>query len=63
MGRKELPEELRREKPLRIRLTSGERSQIDFIARLENKTSSEWARAILLKASSKQDSRLETQQD
>jgi uncharacterized protein (DUF1778 family) len=47
MGRKKLPDEERREKPLRIRLSVEERESLDKAAK--GKTSS-WARGILLKA-------------
>jgi uncharacterized protein (DUF1778 family) len=50
MGRKPLPPEDRREKPLRIRLTDAEREEIDKAA---NGQSSTWAREVLLRAARK----------
>jgi uncharacterized protein (DUF1778 family) len=47
MGRKRLPDDDRREKPLRIRLNAEERQLLDKAA--AGKTSS-WAREVLLKA-------------
>ena len=55
MGRKPLPEEDRRDKPLRIRMTDAEREQIDLAAELAGYGgSSGWAREVLLKAAKKQ---------
>lgn len=50
MGRKKLPDEERREKPLRIRLSSEERGEIDRAAEAKGQTTSEWARELLLRA-------------
>lgn len=47
MGRKPLPPEDRRAKPLRIRLTGAERAEIDKAA---DGQSSTWAREVLLRA-------------
>jgi uncharacterized protein (DUF1778 family) len=47
MGRKKLPDDIRREKPLRIRLSADEREAVDKAA--DGKTSS-WARTVLLRA-------------
>ena len=47
MGRKPLPDNERREKPLRIRLSRDERAAVDKAA--GGKTS-QWARNVLLKA-------------
>ena len=55
MGRKRLPDEDRRDKPLRIRLTDDERDAIDTAAELAgHKGSSGWARETLLKAAEDQ---------
>jgi uncharacterized protein (DUF1778 family) len=50
MGRPPLPEEDRRAKPLRIRLTDAEREEIDKAA---GASSSTWAREVLLRAARK----------
>jgi uncharacterized protein (DUF1778 family) len=50
MGRKPLPPEERRAKPLRIRLTDAEREEID---RAADGQSSTWAREVLLSAARK----------
>lgn len=47
MGRKKLSDDLRREKPLRIRLSIDERAEVDKAA--DGKTST-WAREVILKA-------------
>lgn len=47
MGRNKLPDDERREKPLRIRLSKDERAEIDKAA--DGKAST-WARDVLLKA-------------
>lgn len=47
MGRPPLPDNERREKPLRIRLSPEERAEVDKAAR--GKTST-WAREVLLRA-------------
>jgi len=48
MGRKRLPESEKREKPLRILLRADERRTVDAAARAEGKTTSAWAREVLL---------------
>lgn len=51
MGRKPLPDENRRDKPLRIRLTDAEREQIDKAAEQAGYSgSSGWARDLLTEA-------------
>ena len=50
MGRKRLPDDERREKPLRIRLKPEEREEIDSAS---GGNSSAWAREVLLKAARK----------
>ncbi|HTQ40548.1 MAG TPA: hypothetical protein VMJ32_16095 [Pirellulales bacterium] len=47
MGRKKLPADVRRSKPLRIRLSVEEREAIDKAA---DGNASNWARKLLLKA-------------
>jgi uncharacterized protein (DUF1778 family) len=47
MGRKKLPDDERREKPLRIRLSPDERELID---RAAEGNASAWARRVLLQA-------------
>ena len=49
MGRKRLPDDVRREKPLRIRLNDEERSLVDSAATALDETASEYARRVLLK--------------
>jgi uncharacterized protein (DUF1778 family) len=50
MGRKKLPPEQAREKPLRIRLNAEERRLVDGAAEAEGQRStSAWARALLLR--------------
>jgi len=54
MGRKPLPDEERRDKPLRIRLADAERAQIDLAAELDGYGgSSGWARDVLFEAAEK----------
>ena len=48
MGRKRLSDAERREKPLRIRLTTEERAEIDTAAK---GNTSAWAHDVLLRAS------------
>jgi hypothetical protein len=49
MGRKKLPPESVRQKPLRIRLSQAERAQVDEVARRRGyKSTSRWAREQLL---------------
>jgi uncharacterized protein (DUF1778 family) len=50
MGRKKLPDDVRREKPLRIRLSPEERELVDTAA---GGNASAWARELLLKAAKK----------
>ena len=51
MGRKPLPDEVRKEKPLRIRMAEPDRQFIDEAAELAGYTSSsQWARGLLMKA-------------
>jgi uncharacterized protein (DUF1778 family) len=52
MGRKKLPDDEVRAKPLRIRMTPEERAQVDQAAQSTDATSSEWAREVLLNAAS-----------
>jgi hypothetical protein len=47
MGRKKLPDDERRAKPLRIRLTDDERAELERAS--QGKTST-WARDVLLRA-------------
>ena len=54
MGRKPLPENQRKEKPLRIRLADPEREAIDRAAEVSGQNSSRWARDILLREAEKQ---------
>jgi uncharacterized protein (DUF1778 family) len=53
MGRKRLPDDERREKPLRIRLTPEERELVDKAAESHEETSSGWAREVLLREAAK----------
>ncbi len=54
MGRKKLPPELAREKPLRIRLNAGERRLVDGAAEAEgHRNTSAWARMMLLRLAEK----------
>lgn len=58
MGRKPLPDEERRDKPLRIRLTDAEREKIDAAAEQAGYSgSSGWARDLLVEAAEKQAAR------
>jgi uncharacterized protein (DUF1778 family) len=50
MGRKAISGTRKTDRPLRIRLTDGERRRIDDAARAEGKPTSSWAREILMKA-------------
>lgn len=55
MGRPQLPDEERRDKPLRIRLTDSERDEIDGGAEAAGYNStSRWAREMLLKAAERE---------
>ena len=55
MGRRPLSDEDRRDKPFRIRMTDEERQQVDSAAESAgDKSSSQWARRVLLKAASRQ---------
>lgn len=54
MGRKPLPDEERKDKPLRIRLADPEREAIDRAAEENGQNSSRWAREILLREAEKQ---------
>jgi uncharacterized protein (DUF1778 family) len=50
MGRKKLPPEQAREKPLRIRLNAAERRLVDGAAKAEgHRSTSAWARMELLR--------------
>lgn len=62
MGRKRLPDEERRDKPLRIRLTDAEREVIDNAAESagENSTS-RWARDTLLRAAKREQKKSSSQ--
>lgn len=53
MGRKRLPDDVRREKPLRIRLSQEERELIDDAAGGAGKTSN-WAREVLVKTAKRE---------
>lgn len=53
MGRKRLPDDERREKPLRVRLTAAERSEVDAAAQAQELTTSEWARQTMLDSARK----------
>lgn len=57
MGRPALPDEERREKPLRIRMTDAERSLVDQAAQKQGVPTSEWARCILEEAAKRQTKR------
>ena len=58
MGRKPLPDDDRRDKPFRIRMTDEERSQVDAAAQaVGDNSSSRWARKILLEAAEQELSR------
>ena len=51
MGRKLLPDEVRKEKPFRIRMAEPDRQFVDEAAELAGyASSSQWAREILMKA-------------
>jgi hypothetical protein len=55
MGRRPLPDEDRRDKPFRIRMTDEEREQVDSAAETAGDTSSSrWARRVLLKAAGRE---------
>jgi hypothetical protein len=59
MGRKKLPPERAREKPLRIRLNADERRLVDEAANAEGyRNTSAWARMELLQLKIKRRSRL-----
>lgn len=54
MGRKPLPPEKAREKPLRIRLNAEERRLVDGAAEAEgHRNTSAWARMVLLQLATK----------
>jgi uncharacterized protein (DUF1778 family) len=53
MGRKKLPEDVRKGKVFRFRATDEERELIEAAASAVGKTSSEWAREILVKTAQK----------
>lgn len=54
MGRKKLPPEKAREKPLRIRLNAEERRLVDGAAKAEgHRSTSAWARSELLRLAEK----------
>jgi uncharacterized protein (DUF1778 family) len=54
MGRKRLPPEKAREKPLRIRLNAEERRLVDGAAEAEgHRSTSAWAREELLRSAAK----------
>jgi hypothetical protein len=55
MGRKRLTDAERRDKPLRVRLTPGERALIDAAA---GGNASEWARTLLISAADEAAARL-----
>ncbi len=54
MGRPMLPDDERREKPLRIRMSDEERELVDRAAEATGQTTSQWARDILERAAKKQ---------
>lgn len=54
MGRKRLPPEQAREKPLRIRMNTEERRLVDGVAIAEgHQSTSAWARMVLLRIAGK----------
>jgi uncharacterized protein (DUF1778 family) len=53
MGRKRLPDDERRDKPLRIRLTPEERALVDQAAESHEASSAGWAREILIREATK----------
>jgi uncharacterized protein (DUF1778 family) len=53
MGRKTISGVRKSDRPLRVRLTEEERTQIDQAAAKAGKPSSTWARDVLLKEASK----------
>lgn len=53
MGRKAISGEPKTDRPLRIRLTDDERSQIDTAAGLAGKTTSAWVRDMALSAAAR----------
>ncbi len=50
MGRKKLPNDVRKAHMFRIRMTQAEREEIDRAAKSEDQSSSEWARKVLLRS-------------
>lgn len=53
MGRKRLPDDERRDKPLRIRLTPEERELVDGAAESQEQASAGWARDVLIREAAK----------
>lgn len=51
MGRPPLPDDARKGHMFRIRMTQGERDDIDRAAEAQGESASEWARKLLLRAS------------
>ena len=54
MGRPPLPDEERRDKPLRIRMTDDERALVDEAAQQAGVPTSQWARDVLERTARRQ---------